>query len=311
MRQNRRIRNNAGALITGALNWRSIVQITHDGAMRQNGPQRRGRGRPSGRRGFNNSPNRSYDSNGPEVKIRGTASTVYEKYQALARDATTSGDRVAAENYFQHAEHYYRVMQATKPPQPAAGEAQQQGNQRGEQRGDQQNDQRGDQHGEQRNDQRGDQRDGQRDGRNRNQQNRNCQDNGQDNDPATAEASGNDASVGEETADEAVAEVIHTGASAIAAAEVEAAEAAGRAAASGDEDDVRDTPMNPVELAAMSGSGSTAREPNGSENAEETAETPAPAPKRQPRRRPAPEPAPVVAEGDDTPAPVAEEVEPS
>lgn len=83
--------------------------------MRQNAPQRRGRGRPSGRRGFNNSPNRSYDSSGPEVKIRGTASTVYDKYQTLGRDAVLSGDRVAAENYFQHAEHYYRLVQAAKP----------------------------------------------------------------------------------------------------------------------------------------------------------------------------------------------------
>ena len=85
--------------------------------MRQSGPQRRGRGRPSGRRGFNNSPNRSYDSTGPDVKIRGTASTVFEKYQTLGRDAMLSGDRVAAENFLQHAEHYYRVMQAAKQQQ--------------------------------------------------------------------------------------------------------------------------------------------------------------------------------------------------
>ena len=82
--------------------------------MRQNGPQRRGRGRPSGRRGNNNSPNRSYDSSGPDVKIRGTASTVHEKYTNLARDAILSGDRVAAENFYQHAEHYYRVLQTTR-----------------------------------------------------------------------------------------------------------------------------------------------------------------------------------------------------
>ena len=98
----------------GALYWRLYVLITQDGAMRQNGPQRRGRGRPSGRRGNNNSPNRSYDSSGPDVKIRGTASTVYEKYSALARDAIVSGDRVSAENFYQHAEHYYRVMQTTR-----------------------------------------------------------------------------------------------------------------------------------------------------------------------------------------------------
>ena len=90
--------------------------------MRQNAPQRRGRGRPTGRRGFNNSPNRSYDSSGPDIKIRGTAATVYDKYQSLGRDAVLSGDRVAAENFFQHAEHYYRLVQAAKQQ---AGEGEQ------------------------------------------------------------------------------------------------------------------------------------------------------------------------------------------
>ena len=92
--------------------------------MRQNGPQRRGRGRPGGRRGNSNSPNRSFDSSGPDVKIRGTASTVYEKYTTLAREAILSGDRVAAENFYQHAEHYYRVMQTTKQ-QRQTGDAEQ------------------------------------------------------------------------------------------------------------------------------------------------------------------------------------------
>lgn len=62
--------------------------------------------------GFN--PNRVFDSNGPEVKIRGNASHVYEKYLQLARDANASGDRVMAENYLQHAEHYFRIMAATQ-----------------------------------------------------------------------------------------------------------------------------------------------------------------------------------------------------
>ncbi|MBV9551015.1 MAG: DUF4167 domain-containing protein [Alphaproteobacteria bacterium] len=62
--------------------------------------------------GFN--PNRAYDSNGPEVKIRGTASHIYEKYLQLARDANSTGDRVMAENYLQHAEHYYRIVAATQ-----------------------------------------------------------------------------------------------------------------------------------------------------------------------------------------------------
>lgn len=54
------------------------------------------------------------ESNGPNVKLRGTAVQVYDKYQGLARDATSSGDRVAAENYFQHAEHYFRIMNIAK-----------------------------------------------------------------------------------------------------------------------------------------------------------------------------------------------------
>ncbi len=76
----------------------------------------RGRGRRphnnnnGGGGGFN--PNRTFDSNGPEIKIRGSASHVYEKYLQLARDANSSGDRVMAENYLQHAEHYYRIMAA-------------------------------------------------------------------------------------------------------------------------------------------------------------------------------------------------------
>jgi len=83
--------------------------------------------------GFN--PNRTYDSSGPEVKIRGSAALVYEKYLQLARDANSSGDRVMAENYLQHAEHYYRIMaaaaaqQAQYQAQQAALSAQQHGGQ--------------------------------------------------------------------------------------------------------------------------------------------------------------------------------------
>jgi hypothetical protein len=53
---------------------------------------------------------RVYESNGPDVKIRGTASTIAEKYIQLARDSQSSGDPVAAENYYQHAEHYFRLI---------------------------------------------------------------------------------------------------------------------------------------------------------------------------------------------------------
>jgi hypothetical protein len=73
----------------------------------------RGRGR---RPQNNNNHNRSFDSAGPDIKIRGTASQVYEKYLQLARDANSSGDRIQAESYLQHAEHYYRIVMASQPP---------------------------------------------------------------------------------------------------------------------------------------------------------------------------------------------------
>jgi len=64
----------------------------------------------------------TFDSNGPSVKIRGNAYQVYERYQALAREAQTSGDRVAAENLYQHAEHYYRIMSAMGENQGQGGQ---------------------------------------------------------------------------------------------------------------------------------------------------------------------------------------------
>lgn len=72
------------------------------------GSNKRSRGRG------NRKPSRSqvYDSNGPEGRIRGNANQVYDKYLALGRDAYSSGDRISAENFFQHAEHYYRIMMA-------------------------------------------------------------------------------------------------------------------------------------------------------------------------------------------------------
>ena len=57
---------------------------------------------------------RVYDSNGPDIKIRGTAAHVAEKYLQLARDSQSSGDPVAAENYYQHAEHYFRLIAAAQ-----------------------------------------------------------------------------------------------------------------------------------------------------------------------------------------------------
>lgn len=70
----------------------------------------------------------TFDSNGPEVRIRGNAYQVLEKYLALARDAQAAGDRIAAENFYQHAEHYYRLINANgghdRPPMSQGGEDQ-------------------------------------------------------------------------------------------------------------------------------------------------------------------------------------------
>ena len=55
-----------------------------------------------------------YESNGPDLKIRGNASHIAEKYLQLARDAQSSGDPIAAENYYQHAEHYFRLIAAAQ-----------------------------------------------------------------------------------------------------------------------------------------------------------------------------------------------------
>src|SRR5690606_16681522 len=66
--------------------------------------------------------NRALDSNGPDVRIRGTANQIYDKYLALARDATSSGDRVKAENYLQHAEHYFRLIRSIQPAMPLQGD---------------------------------------------------------------------------------------------------------------------------------------------------------------------------------------------
>ncbi|MBC7800523.1 MAG: DUF4167 domain-containing protein [Gemmatimonadaceae bacterium] len=56
--------------------------------------------------------NHVFDSSGPDLRIRGTSQQLFEKYLQLGRDATSSGDRVMAESYFQHAEHYFRILNA-------------------------------------------------------------------------------------------------------------------------------------------------------------------------------------------------------
>jgi Domain of unknown function (DUF4167) len=91
--------------------------------MRQGQQNRRGRGR--GRKPQNPLA-RNYESNGPDVKIRGTAAHIAEKYMSLARDALASGDLVTAESYLQHAEHYNRIIMAAQqqmtPPHGHQGE---------------------------------------------------------------------------------------------------------------------------------------------------------------------------------------------
>ena len=80
--------------------------------MRPNSNFKRNRNRNQSRRNGNGSQNKSnnFDSSGPDIRVRGNAIQVNEKYLALANDASTSGDRIKAEGFFQHAEHYYRVF---------------------------------------------------------------------------------------------------------------------------------------------------------------------------------------------------------
>lgn len=74
----------------------------------------RSRGRNGGRKHVN-PLSRNFESNGPDVKVRGNAAHIAEKYMQLARDAQSSGDSVMAENYLQHAEHYFRIVSAAQP----------------------------------------------------------------------------------------------------------------------------------------------------------------------------------------------------
>jgi len=81
------------------------------------------RSRPTDTRRDSSPLTRLYDSNGPDVKIHGTARHIAEKYLLLARDAHTAGNPVAAENYLQHAEHYFRLIAAAQAGPDAIGEA--------------------------------------------------------------------------------------------------------------------------------------------------------------------------------------------
>ncbi len=98
--------------------------------MRQVPNSKRSRGR-NGRKPHQPSRSQTFDSSGPDVKVRGSASQVLEKYLAMARDATAAGDRIAAENYFQHAEHYYRILSANAAQNAQFGRPQQNPQQNG------------------------------------------------------------------------------------------------------------------------------------------------------------------------------------
>lgn len=81
-------------------------------------PRHQHRGMPMNR-------NHVFDSNGPDVRLRGTSQQLFEKYLQLGRDATSAGDRVMAESYFQHAEHYFRILNAMQQAQaPQHGQGQ-------------------------------------------------------------------------------------------------------------------------------------------------------------------------------------------
>jgi len=104
--------------------------------MKQSPNQRRSRSRGNSNHnthsggGRRNSRNHTYESNGPEVKVRGSAQQVLDKYLQLARDCQTGGDRVKAEAYLQFAEHYYRIVSidqdgdGAKPDRPAPSDRQ-------------------------------------------------------------------------------------------------------------------------------------------------------------------------------------------
>src|SRR6188472_1565563 len=117
-------------------------QAMRNGQHQHHNKRMRGRNNNNSNNNNNNNNRRShnpltrvYESNGPDVKIRGTANHVAEKYLQLARDAQSSGDPVSAENYFQHAEHYFRLIAAAQEqfrqnnpnfqPRPESGNDQQ------------------------------------------------------------------------------------------------------------------------------------------------------------------------------------------
>lgn len=92
--------------------------------------------------------NHVFDSNGPDMRVRGTAQQLFEKYLQLGRDATGTGDRILAEAYFQHAEHYFRILNAmTQAAQQSQMERQERHQQRTRAQQDQDERRHGDENG--------------------------------------------------------------------------------------------------------------------------------------------------------------------
>jgi len=121
-----------------------VTAVARDGATRptnssnhnatddmRTGSDQRPRGRYNGNRPSQLAPrvpqhNQTFDSNGPNIKLRGSAHQIFERYVGLAREAMIGDDRVAAENFYQHAEHYFRINNANRegsqqgtPPRPS------------------------------------------------------------------------------------------------------------------------------------------------------------------------------------------------
>ncbi len=102
--------------------------------MKQGSNNRRSRSRGGGKRHSGGGRN-NFESNGPDVKIRGSAQQVQEKYLALARDASSAGDWVSAEAFFQFAEHYYRIVNADPKNANGKGQGQHQSQNKGQGQG--------------------------------------------------------------------------------------------------------------------------------------------------------------------------------
>jgi hypothetical protein len=114
------------------MSYRDFKGVPRPGQNKRRGRNPNNPGNPNNPNNNPNNQNRqrgphriqTFDSSGPSVKIRGNAYQVFERYVALAREAALSGDRIAAENLYQHAEHYFRVMNANggegqgQPPRP-------------------------------------------------------------------------------------------------------------------------------------------------------------------------------------------------